>query len=394
MSNGSNPSMSAAGGSILLVLIVLLAANGCGGEKVDEFVVRYVLPASQIERTSPATPAADGVSDPTKIVYDQARIEAHVRWILSGLCTDGVAEYTVLTPEGPRKFNTGLDEVHLGRVFRAEDLVSFLERRLDGEVVEKEFHISDPEIVTLYRKRTERHPEEIAARLSCSPWERDTAAAIRLLSRAKYAPARTLFNRLTKDRSEYIRNVAVLALGRIAAADPKVVDDLKHMLDDAALRGQAVSALGMAGKAAVPVMIQALDHPDEAVRNAIAFQVPWMEVDAGKPVLLVALQHADPAVRLWAVSVLIDMQGRRMDVSDRAIVDALILLLKDEDATTRRKTAIALLNFGPAAVSALPALRVAVKDPDSTVRRYAAKAIKAIEGNPAHSQPNGQGSPR
>lgn len=378
------------------VLVVLGASHplGChardsGPADAEEngIVLRYVLPAAQVPGATPAAPHrsggdSDGTSDPTSIVYDEARVLEHVRWLFRGQCACGVAKYTIVTPERTLQFSSGLDEVYLGLRFRADDLTTFLQRRLDGETVEREFHIKDPDLVAAYHKRRAKSRERLEEQLSLSPWDRDTGAVISLLSQGQYAPARPLFNELTKDRSALIRYSAVLALGRIAPVAPEAVDDLTRLLSDRELRRQAVDAMAMAGEVAVPALIQAMDHPDEAVRNRAVFALPWMGGDAATPALLAALRHDTPSIRLWAVSAVGDMQGRGKDVSDRAIVDALTALLQDENADTRRSAATSLLNVGPAAARAIPALQAATKDPRPSVRRYARRAIKAIEGTP------------
>jgi len=382
------------------VLVVLGASHplGChardsGSADAEEngIVLRYVLPAAQVPGATPAAPHrsggdSDGTSDPTSIVYDETRVREHVRWLLSGLCIDGVTNYSILTPEGPIKFHGGLDEEYLGLTFRADDLTTFLQRRLDGKTVQREFHIKDPDLVAAYHKRRAKSRKRLEDRLSLSPWDRDTVAVISLLSQGQYAPARPVFNELTKDRSALVRRSAVAALGRIAPVAPEAVDDLTRLLSDRELQGAVLTAMAAAGEVGVPALIQAMDHPDEAVRNRAVFALPWMASDASTPALLVALRNGDPLVRRWAVDAVIDMQGRGKDVSDSAIVNALAALLQDENADTRRSAAISLLNLGPAAARAIPALKAAAKDPRPSVRRYATKAIRAIEGTPIEAR--------
>ena len=388
-----------ANGFLLAALAALLAGGCHDGDsgpasakgQEEEIVLHYILPAAQVPGATPGARHrsggdSDGTSDPTSIVYDETRVREHVRCVLSGLCIDGVANYSILTPEGPIKFHGGLDEEYLGTAFNADDLTSFLQRRLDGETVEREFRIKDPDLVAAYRKRRTQNSERVEERLSLSPWDRDTVAVINLLSKGRYAPARPLFSEMTHDQSKPVRYSAVFALGRIAPAAPEVVADLALLLSDQELRPEAVDAMAMAGEVAVPALIQALEHPDEAVRNRVVHALPWMAVDAATPVLLAALRHDTPSIRLWAVSAVADMQGRGMDVSDRAIVDALAALLQDENADTRRRAAISLLNLGPAAARAILALKAAAKDPRPSVRRYATEAIRAIEGTPIEAR--------
>jgi HEAT repeat protein len=59
-------------------------------------------------------------------------------------------------------------------------------------------------------------------------------------------------------------------------------------------------------------------------------------------------------------------------------VPALTNALADEDAAVRAAAATALGAYGPAAESALPALRKATKDADEQVQREAGRAIITI----------------
>jgi HEAT repeat protein len=47
----------------------------------------------------------------------------------------------------------------------------------------------------------------------------------------------------------------------------------------------------------------------------------------------------------------------------------------------RAEAALALLNIGPPAREAVPALEEAQKDQEATVRSYAQKALERIQGN-------------
>ena len=384
----------------LLAALAGLLAGGChDGDsgpasakgQEEEIVLHYLLPAAQVPGATPAAHHrsggdSDGTSDPTNIVYDEARAREHVRWVLSGECIDGRANYLILTPEGPIKFHGGLAEAYLGTAFNAEDLTSFLQRRLDGKTVQREFHIKDPDLVASYRKRRTQNSERLEERLSLSPWDRDTVAVIYLLSKGRYAAARPLFSEMTHDQSKPVRYSAVLALGRIAPAAPEAAGHLARLLSDPELKCEAARALARGGDVGANALVRAMDHSDEAVRNLAMFALIEAGGDAGTKALLAALQHQDPSVRLSSVAVVLNMQSRGKDVSGDTIIKALADLLKDENVQTRRSAAISLLNLGPAAARAIPALRVAAKDPYPSVRRYATKAIRAIEGTPAEAR--------
>jgi HEAT repeat protein len=61
-------------------------------------------------------------------------------------------------------------------------------------------------------------------------------------------------------------------------------------------------------------------------------------------------------------------------------IPAVVGALKDRDAGVRAEAALALINLGPAAKEAEPALEEASKDSDATVRGYAKKALERIRG--------------
>jgi HEAT repeat protein len=60
-------------------------------------------------------------------------------------------------------------------------------------------------------------------------------------------------------------------------------------------------------------------------------------------------------------------------------VPALIALLSSPDEGSRNGALIGLTRIGPAARDALPALRKSLNDPGTDVRRFAQRAIEAIE---------------
>lgn len=387
----ATPDITSLGAGMALMFALILV--GCQAEAPereatakDEAVVRYILPVSRIHAAGGAThPDHVGgriVSDPTTLLYDQRRVREHLHWLLDGIAVDGVAVYTVLTPDGPVEFTTGFDAHYLGDMFRAADLLAFLKERLNTKTAEKEFHIVEPELVKLYRERMAQDAAATARRLAFSPWDRDTVAVISLLSHAGYVEAESLFMQLTRDNNQAVRHAAVLALGRIAPSSPAAMADLKRLLSDSELQREAIRAMAMADEAAVPAMIEALDHSDELVRNRVVHAAPRMDPEAGKRLLLAAMRHRDEAVRGWAVSAVIDMQGRREDIGNGQIVDALAALLRDENHQTRRSAALALQNLGPAAVQAIHALRDATGDANPDVARAAARALRAIEGQP------------
>ena len=69
-------------------------------------------------------------------------------------------------------------------------------------------------------------------------------------------------------------------------------------------------------------------------------------------------------------------------------VPKLIVLLKDQDAVTRRLTAYALGQIGTAAKSALPALNEAMNGADRDFSTSLVNAIRAVEGKGGPAVPN------
>jgi len=71
----------------------------------------------------------------------------------------------------------------------------------------------------------------------------------------------------------------------------------------------------------------------------------------------------------------------RVGAADPAAIPAVARTLKDRDAGVRKAAVTALLNLGPAAAEALPALtEVSAHDADPAVRSLAAKAVEQVRG--------------
>ena len=310
--------------------------------------IRYLLPATlptgHVAATERgfAAPVVDGCSDPTQIVYDDAYVGAYIEWALTAALVDGAARYTIVTPDEAIEVDSGLDESYLGRRFRAEDLIRFLEMRASVPAVERTFVIDDPKLVRLMR---ENAASSSARRVRISPWDRDTGSILSLLGLARFAPAYPLFKRLIEDRSPPVRHDAVIALGRIAPVVPQALSDLSRLLTHKELGGVAFNALQLAGGAAVPVLIEAMDHPESNVRARAVFALPWIPFDAAAPAILVALDHRDAEVREWAVASVLDIQSRGVSVGRAEIIAALRRRLSDENANVRRRAAVALKNL-------------------------------------------------
>jgi HEAT repeat protein len=96
----------------------------------------------------------------------------------------------------------------------------------------------------------------------------------------------------------------------------------------------------------------------------------------GKPVShwLEELKQPDPKARKKAVGAL-----GAIGKADPAAIPALIGVVKDDKhALVRDQAVLALLNIGPDARDAIPALTAAESDKDATVRTHATKALQRI----------------
>jgi HEAT repeat protein len=88
------------------------------------------------------------------------------------------------------------------------------------------------------------------------------------------------------------------------------------------------------------------------------------------------VKKPDPKARKKAVREL-----GHVGTADPAAVPAVVAALRDKDAAVRKEATVAVLNLGPVARDAEPALtEMARADPDSSVREYAKKALDRVKG--------------
>jgi HEAT repeat protein len=364
--------------------MIALFFGACAQPEKAPTTVRYWLPTqdlsvkkSSVERWGLAAPVADELSDPNAIVYDQAYIDAYVKWAVDTPIACGPATYWITTPEKVLQINSGLDEADLGRRFRADDLIAFLKTRIEGKAIERTFKINRADAAEMLREQPE---SLIAKRLGQSPWDGHTATVVSLLGLAQYKPAYPLLKSLVKDRSPGVRYSAVIALGRLSVVVPEAVPELARLLPDKELGANAATALTMAGAAAMPAIIEAMNHPDSLVCNRAVYSLGGFDpIDVALPGLLAALEHKDTTIRKWGLSVVIDMQGRAVSVGKDALVDTLGKRLLDGDDEIRRSAVIALFNLKEAAARARPMLKkAAAEDRDATIKDFAERALEAI----------------
>lgn len=343
----------------------------------------YRLPAksageSTAETWGLAAPKDDeGYSDPNRIVYDDAYVDAYVDWAVNSPIACGAATYRVSTPDGVKNVSSGLDESYLGGQFRAERLMAFLKQRLEGEAVERTFRVTNAELARVLRE----NPDSTSARrLKLSPWDRDTCSVISLLGLVRYKPALPQFKALLEDPNAGVRYTAFVAIGRLAAEMPDAVDHLVGLLGDEHRGGDAASALALADAAAVPALMTAIDSDEPTVRHRAVGVLGGIPIEAAEPALLAALDHRDEELRHVAVAVVLDMQTRGVAIDSDKLIDAVARRLADDaNDDTRRTAAIVLLNAGPRAARVRDVLEKAAADRSSYAAGYAKRAIEAID---------------
>jgi HEAT repeat protein len=149
---------------------------------------------------------------------------------------------------------------------------------------------------------------------------------------------------------------------------------------DAHLRHAAarkLARLGAESREAVPQLAAALKDPDQRVRHASAKALSDIGIDA-KPAmsaLIESLTETDADTRYYVVKALSKVDPDKTEVH---AVPALIRLLKDENPKTRYYAAKCLKSIGPAANSAIPALRAAANDSDAEMREMATAALSKV----------------
>ncbi len=179
-----------------------------------------------------------------------------------------------------------------------------------------------------------------------------------------------------KDTEPAVRTTAVTLLEYVSTDEKVVLVPLTGLLKDpdAQVRRVAVRALGgmVPRVAAVPALIGALDDEEPTVRNSA---VSWLGVigapaEKAAPKLLTLLRE-DKAVRYEAARAL----GRIREA--KLTVPALTEALKGGD--TRWVAAMGLVEFGPGAKTALPALLKTFNDSAGSDRAMVLRAIFAID---------------
>jgi HEAT repeat protein len=140
------------------------------------------------------------------------------------------------------------------------------------------------------------------------------------------------------------------------------------------------------GPAALPALNHGLADPDVQIRGNVALFLnaaaggwyeprrPRLDIRGCLGALIAALTDSDSRVRALAAQAI----GAIGSEASPA-VPALIVLLGSAKEGSRNSACIGLAGIGPGARAALPALRISLSDPSPDVRRFAQRAIDAID---------------
>ncbi len=140
------------------------------------------------------------------------------------------------------------------------------------------------------------------------------------------------------------------------------------------------------GPVALPALNRGLADPDVQIRRNVALFLnvagdtwsepsrPRLDIRPCLKALTMALSDTDDRFRALAAQAV-----GAIGPEASSAVPALVALLASPDEGSRNSALIGLTKIGPAARDALPAVRNALNDPSADVRRFAQRAIGAIE---------------
>jgi len=227
------------------------------------------------------------------------------------------------------------------------------------------------------------------------------------------------FLKALDDSDRRVRDIAMQALGRLdagplAVAEEALLRRLKDPQESAAIRGDAarrISRIGTAAKASVPVLAdRAQNDADPKVRLACLYSLQKVASSPGEvfPALLVALEKdRDAEVRRTAAKRLGDLgadaseaipalasilgstepelavtAAEALKKIGRGAVPELIKQLSSPRTEAKLRAIAVLVQFGPGAKEALPALRILAEKGEPAIRGEATDAISRIAPAP------------
>ncbi len=197
---------------------------------------------------------------------------------------------------------------------------------------------------------------------------------------------------LTHDDPD-IRNAAASMLGRLGPSASSATAALLERLDDTSpqVRVEAAGALGRVGADSdevVSALTDALQHdPSTQVRRSAAGSLGEIgpRASAALPALrkavdraiAMALEKNPESAGEWGVAV-----DALAAIGGVAVTPTLIEALGSPDDELRYRAVLRLAEFGSAAESALPRLRMRLTDDRQHIRQAAARAVQAIDTTP------------
>lgn len=191
----------------------------------------------------------------------------------------------------------------------------------------------------------------------------------------------------TRDPDPMVRVTAVDALVQIRRQPTVTAPALIAMLQDPvpAVRHAAVAALlnlKWEMEQTLPALLGRLQDADLQVKSRVATGLTQLDAKkypevfaAAQPVLLEALKSSVPQIRNDAASALPRTTGDKPE----AAVAALVVLLTDPEPPVRAAAVASLGQLGPAAASALPAVKELLADPTPNVATRVPRAVMQID---------------
>ncbi len=208
-----------------------------------------------------------------------------------------------------------------------------------------------------------------------------TAACMGLGNTECPQAARVLAHALLSERPG-ASAAAYHALRAMGPAKREVVHELCEVLTagDQPARHLAAQCLHLVGEAAVPDLLGLLGDSAVAVRIAACEGLGGIDVPTAGRALAWALCDADPRVREQAWR---GLGGWIRDGQGEEVVPVLCCVLASGERVGRVLAADVLSEIGPKALGAVPALLNASKNPDPLVRKYAQRALRAVDSEAA-----------
>ncbi len=234
-----------------------------------------------------------------------------------------------------------------------------------------------------------RHITDVLRSLLNDPDKNWRQSALRLLVNMgpEARPALPILRQALKDQDDVVRLYAVRALNNINISTPEVISALLAAIHDkdTDIRTSAIRALGkkkIASPKVIGALIRALNDPEYMVRIYAAyalglFKPPDQEV---LPALGYALNDPHYQVRFTAALSLFKIAS---DADTRQEALALLIdALNHQDEEVSRSACFRLMQIGPDARQAVPALKKKLKAKGIVLRINAASALAKID--PAH----------